>query len=83
VAAASNSGRASDQLTKSARLPLLAMQNLRPRPQWPAAAHFGVYFRGNIWDKLRRIAGQVRPAPPPANASRLSMARRIKLESQQ
>jgi hypothetical protein len=63
--AGSNSGLLKRAIAKSARAPVPAVQNFRPRPSWQAAAHFGVYFCRNIWDRLRRIAGQVGGLPIP------------------
>ena len=76
VAAESKQRPRKRAIAKSARGPLLAVQNFRRRPTWQPEAHFGVYFRSNIWDKLRRIAEQVRPAPRPASASRQVHRRR-------
>jgi len=59
VVAGSNSGPFKRSITKSARVPVPAVQNFRPGPSRQAAAHFGVYFCRNFWDRLRRIAGQV------------------------
>jgi len=63
VVAGSNSGLSKRAIAKSARVPVPAVQNFRPRPSWQAAAHFGVYFCRSIWDRLRRIAGRWANAP--------------------
>ena len=48
---------------------MLAVQNFFRRLSWQAAAHFGVSFCRNIWDTLRRFAGQTGLLPvPPAKA---------------
>jgi hypothetical protein len=42
VVAGSNSGFLKRAIAKSARIPVLAVQNFRRWPSWQAAAHFGV-----------------------------------------
>jgi len=73
VVTGSNSGLLKRAIAKSARVRAPTVQNFRPRPSWQAAAHFGVYFRGNFWDRLRRIAGQVGHLPVPQTKASLSM----------
>jgi hypothetical protein len=56
-------------IAKSARARISAVQNFSRRLSRQAAAHFDVSFCRNIWDTLRRFAGQAGLFPvPPAKA---------------